>query len=84
VKTTRESLHFDPALKTRRSIHLAVEFARKHASLRSALQEIASLPGCQWRIGSAGGASTPSHNIERKRDFVEFFLRARRMSVGRR
>jgi len=84
VTTTRETFNFNAALKLRCSVHVADEFSRKHPPLRNALQEIVSLRQCQWRLGSAGGASTPSYRIERKRDFLEFLLRVRRLSVVRR
>jgi hypothetical protein len=78
VETNSGTQSFEPALKFPRSYVLGGEFRRKHASLAKALVALTTHRGSQWRLDTGSRASTPAFRIERKRDLVEFLLRARR------
>lgn len=81
-----DTMRFVTAVKIRQTICLSDDFVRKHVSLHTALRQVVAMDGSKWTLGSSdaarGGASMPVHKIDRKRDFIEFLLRARRLQFS--
>lgn len=80
VKCAGQSMALRPGVQCGHHVKLSSEFAEKHRHLADAIRKAARDSKGKWVLDSKN-AKLPFH-ISKKRDIVDFLLRARRVAVG--
>ena len=71
----------DPGIHSGYQVELSPDFMKKHTSLADAMRTAAKNSKGRWAVNS-GKAGKNVHQIDKKRDMVNFLLHARRVAVG--
>ena len=83
VTCSGKRMALDPGIHSGYQVELSPDFMKKHTSLADAMRTGTAAKNSKgrWAVNS-GKAGKNVHEIDKKRDMVNFLLHARRVAVG--